>query len=99
VRPAGALTVTSTTPLASTTASLPASTSTGGASGLAAQAWLLDARLVNALPGPWDRQRLPLENLDVRGEWRGGVVIARHSQRSFYCFIRKRICRAHPRAY
>ncbi|RYX94390.1 MAG: DUF490 domain-containing protein [Comamonadaceae bacterium] len=72
VRPAAALTATATVlPLPSTQAS----TVTGGASALAAQAWSLDARLVNALPGPWDKQRLPLENLDVRGEWRGGAAI------------------------
>ena len=44
---------------------------------MATQAWSLDARVSNALPGPWDQQRLPLETLDVQGEWRGGAAIVR----------------------
>lgn len=40
-----------------------------------ATAWQLDAELVNALPGPWDQQRLPLSTLRLRarhdqGFWR-----------------------------
>ena len=34
------------------------------------QTWALSADLSNALPGPWDKQRLPLEQLRAEGEWR-----------------------------
>lgn len=71
--PAGATGATGTSP----TPSQPGTAATTSASALSAQAWLLDAKLVNALPGPWDRQRLPLENLDVQGEWRGGAAVVR----------------------
>ncbi|MGH8832301.1 MAG: translocation/assembly module TamB domain-containing protein [Polaromonas sp.] len=36
-------------------------------------AWLLQLQLANGLPGPWDRQRLPLERLETQGEWRSGT--------------------------
>ena len=39
--------------------------------------WSLQAQLVNALPGPLDKQRLPLENLQAQGEWRNGAAIVR----------------------
>ena len=43
----------------------------------AMQAWALQLKLANALPGPWDQQRLPLEQLDTQGEWRNGVAMVR----------------------
>ena len=43
----------------------------------ALQAWALQLKLVNALPGPWDQQRLPLEQLDTQGEWRNGAAMVR----------------------
>ncbi|MES2944351.1 MAG: translocation/assembly module TamB domain-containing protein, partial [Pseudomonadota bacterium] len=55
-------------PLTSTTAS--SSTATNAA-------WLLDLQLSNSLPGPMDKQRLPLENLQTVGEWRGGMAMVR----------------------
>ncbi|MFC5520391.1 translocation/assembly module TamB domain-containing protein [Polaromonas jejuensis] len=39
----------------------------------AASAWLLQLQLANALPGPWDQQKLPLERLEAQGEWRGSA--------------------------
>jgi len=43
----------------------------------ALQAWALQLKLVNALPGPWDQKRLPLEQLDTQGEWRNGAAMVR----------------------
>ena len=43
----------------------------------AEQAWQLQTKLTNRLPGPWDRQRLPLDSLEASGEWRGGVALVR----------------------
>ena len=40
-------------------------------------AWTLSTALRNAQPGPWDRQRLPLEQLEAAGEWRAGKVLLR----------------------
>lgn len=40
-------------------------------------AWLLQTQLVNELPGPWDKKRLPVENLQAQGEWRDGATIVR----------------------
>ncbi|MGV8804556.1 MAG: translocation/assembly module TamB domain-containing protein [Polaromonas sp.] len=37
--------------------------------------WALQLQLTNALPGPWDRHRLPLDKLQAQGEWRGGVAL------------------------
>ncbi|MES2399559.1 MAG: translocation/assembly module TamB domain-containing protein [Pseudomonadota bacterium] len=55
---------------------------TGHASVRAAQtgttsAWSLQTQLVNELPGPWDKKRLPLERLQAQGEWRDGAVMVR----------------------
>ena len=49
------------------------------ASALAADtpAWALQLKLANALPGPWDQQRLPLEHLDTQGEWQNGAAMVR----------------------
>lgn len=44
----------------------------------ASPAWLLDLQLANALPGPWDQQRLPLERLNTQGEWRNGTALVRN---------------------
>ncbi|MDB5742732.1 MAG: hypothetical protein JWR68_1047 [Polaromonas sp.] len=40
-------------------------------------AWALQLQLTNALPGPWDQQRLPLEQLEAQGEWRSGTAMVR----------------------
>ena len=40
-------------------------------------AWALQLQLTNALPGPWDQQRLPLTQLDTQGEWRQGAALIR----------------------
>ncbi|MEP6588067.1 MAG: translocation/assembly module TamB domain-containing protein [Polaromonas sp.] len=43
----------------------------------ASAGWGLQLQLANALPGPWDQQRLPLEQLDTQGEWRNGAAMVR----------------------
>ena len=40
-----------------------------------APAWALQLQLANALPGPWDQHRLPLDKLQAQGEWRDGVAL------------------------
>ena len=40
-------------------------------------AWALQLQLANALPGPWDQQRLPLTQLATQGEWRQGAALVR----------------------
>ncbi len=40
-------------------------------------AWVLQTQLVNELPGPWDKKRLPLDSLQAQGEWRDGAAIVR----------------------
>ncbi|MES1979011.1 MAG: translocation/assembly module TamB domain-containing protein [Pseudomonadota bacterium] len=40
-------------------------------------AWVLQTQLVNEVPGPWDKKRLPLENLQAQGEWRDGAAVVR----------------------
>ena len=40
-----------------------------------ASAWTLQLELANALPGPWDQHRLPLDKLQAQGEWRDGVAL------------------------
>ncbi|MEO7953245.1 MAG: DUF490 domain-containing protein, partial [Polaromonas sp.] len=40
-----------------------------------APAWALQLELANALPGPWDRHRLPLDRLQAQGEWRDGMAL------------------------
>ncbi len=49
----------------------------GTATNLASQAWSLQLKADNALPGPWDKRRLPVDSLEVSGEWRGGVALVR----------------------
>lgn len=43
----------------------------------ASPAWVLQLQLANSLPGPWDQQRLPVEQLDTQGEWRDGAALVR----------------------
>lgn len=43
----------------------------------ASPAWALQLQLANALPGPWDQNRLPVENLETQGEWRNGAALVR----------------------
>ncbi|MDB5870135.1 MAG: hypothetical protein JWP96_2467, partial [Polaromonas sp.] len=43
----------------------------------ASMAWGLQLQLANALPGPWDQQRLPIEQLETQGEWRNGTAMVR----------------------
>ncbi len=38
------------------------------------QYWAVKLHVANAISGPWDQQRLPLEQVDTRGEWRDGAV-------------------------
>jgi translocation and assembly module TamB len=47
-----------------------------------AQHWQLQANVRNALPGPWDAQRLPLVTAQGVGEWRGGTALVKqlHAQ-------------------
>ncbi|MES2980089.1 MAG: translocation/assembly module TamB domain-containing protein [Pseudomonadota bacterium] len=45
--------------------------------GAAPQAWSVTTTLRNALPGPWDKQRLPVERMDAVAEWRDGKVLVR----------------------
>jgi translocation and assembly module TamB len=39
--------------------------------------WQLQAQVKNALPGPWDAQRLPVANARAEGEWRGGTAMVK----------------------
>jgi translocation and assembly module TamB len=39
--------------------------------------WKLQTSLKNSRAGPWDQQRLPVEQLQATGEWRGGKVLLR----------------------
>ncbi|MCJ0762082.1 translocation/assembly module TamB domain-containing protein [Variovorax terrae] len=39
--------------------------------------WSVAATLDNGLPGPLDRQRLPLQRLQAEGEWHGGMGLVR----------------------
>ena len=40
-------------------------------------AWAVTLQMVNALPGPWDQQRLPIDKLDAQGEWKNGTALIR----------------------
>lgn len=40
-----------------------------------AGAWAAKLQLTNALPGPWDQQRLPLEQLSAAGQWQRGKAV------------------------
>lgn len=39
--------------------------------------WTAALQLVNALPGPWDQHRLPIDKLDAQGEWKNGTAMIR----------------------
>ena len=39
--------------------------------------WKLQATLKNSRAGPWDQQRLPVEQLQATGEWRDGKILLR----------------------
>jgi translocation and assembly module TamB len=53
------------TMLAGTVQVVPAGTAT----------WQVSADLRNLLPGPWDQQRLPIEQLKGQGQWRLGTAL------------------------
>lgn len=38
-------------------------------------AWQFSASIDNLLPGPWDKQRLPLNKLQANAAWRDGLVL------------------------
>jgi translocation and assembly module TamB len=40
-------------------------------------AWALQLQAANRLAGPWDRKKLPLEQLETAGEWRSGTALVR----------------------
>ncbi len=44
---------------------------------LPASSWRLQLDAVNASPGPWDRQRLPAEQIKADGEWQNGIALLR----------------------
>lgn len=50
---------------------------TSGTPAAATSAWLLQLQLANALPGPWDQHKLPLDRLETQGEWRSGTAMVR----------------------
>jgi translocation and assembly module TamB len=52
-------------------------TQTAGTPSASVSAWLLQLQLANALPGPWDHKKLPLERIETQGEWRGGIAMVR----------------------
>ncbi len=45
--------------------------------GTTPEAWGFSADVRNQLPGPWDKQRLPLSHIRGRGDWRAGVAQVR----------------------
>jgi translocation and assembly module TamB len=49
----------------------------GSATSIASQAWALEVKADNALSGPWDRKRVPVDSVDGSGEWRNGVALVR----------------------
>ena len=48
-----------------------------GAPASANPGWGLQLELANAMPGPWDQQRLPIEKLNTQGEWRNGAALVK----------------------
>jgi translocation and assembly module TamB len=46
-------------------------------SSTASPAWALQLQAANRLAGPWDRKKLPLEQLETEGEWRQGTALIR----------------------
>jgi translocation and assembly module TamB len=43
----------------------------------ALSAWQMQIDASNALAGPWDQKKLPLESLQARGEWLNGAALVR----------------------
>ncbi len=52
-------------------------TSTSSMSSTSTAAWALQLNAVNKLSGPWDKQRLPINQLSTSAEWRDGLVIVK----------------------
>ncbi|MDO5088042.1 MAG: translocation/assembly module TamB domain-containing protein, partial [Comamonadaceae bacterium] len=48
-----------------------------GPAGSGTAGWRILVQAANALPGPWDRQRLPLQTLKADAEWHDGAVRVR----------------------
>jgi len=48
-----------------------------GSAPATSQAWDLDLKLANGLPGAWDQKRLPVTQLDTQGEWRDGTALVK----------------------
>jgi translocation and assembly module TamB len=46
-------------------------------SSTASPAWALQLQAANRLAGPWDRKKLPLEQVETEGEWRNGTALVR----------------------
>ena len=40
-------------------------------------AWAIGFQFTNTLAGPWNQNLLPLDNVDIAGEWRSGAAIVR----------------------
>ncbi|WP_457282254.1 translocation/assembly module TamB domain-containing protein [Polaromonas sp. P5_D5] len=55
----------------------PAPSASSPASASSTSAWQLQLQLANSLPGPWDQQKLPLDRLEIQGEWRSGIAMVR----------------------
>lgn len=43
-------------------------------SGSGPSGWQVVAQIANAIPGPWDHRRLPLDNLDTEATWQDGIA-------------------------
>jgi translocation and assembly module TamB len=55
----------------------PAPSASSPASASSTSAWQLQLQLANSLPGPWDQHKLPLDRLEIQGEWRSGIAMVR----------------------
>lgn len=58
-------------------APLAATSTTIGTATSATTAWSIQLQAINSLPGPWDKQRLPFNQLDTSAQWQGGLVIVK----------------------
>lgn len=63
----------SVAPLTATTTAATTATATGTVT----TAWALQLQAVNSLPGAWDQQRLPINQLDTSAEWSDGLVVVK----------------------
>ncbi len=43
----------------------------------AVAAWALQLQTINSRPGPWDKNRLPIDKLTTSAEWRDGMVLVK----------------------